>query len=184
MILWQGGLPFLRCMACKDGLTASRSPVMEAVIGWLAAKRMCRCLVNGWPIGCECGPQGRKAPIKGCFPPHCHCYTHRTFTRCYLSPCLCLSLYRRLVNYLLNCVLFKERTPWPSFLCCGMFDSSARLYHFSCVQLDNSPSKLPPSLKTPVSNAVIKFQPLSAIIHLTAHLFTSLLELTHLAADF
>lgn len=69
MILWQGRLPCLRCRACKNGLTANRPPVMEPVIGWLAAKRMCRCLVNGWPIRCECGPQGRKVPIKGCFPP-------------------------------------------------------------------------------------------------------------------
>lgn len=68
MIRWQGHLPCLRCRACKDCLSASRPPVMEPVIGWLAVRRMCRCLVNGWPIRGECGPQGRQVPIKGSFP--------------------------------------------------------------------------------------------------------------------
>ncbi len=68
MILWQGCLPCLRCRACKDCLAASRPPVMEPVIGWLAVRRMHHCLVNGWPIRRECGPWGRQAPIKGSFP--------------------------------------------------------------------------------------------------------------------
>lgn len=69
MIPWQGRLPCLRCWACKDCLAASRPPVMESVIGWLAVKRMCCCLVNGWPIRRKCGPRGRLVPIKGSFQP-------------------------------------------------------------------------------------------------------------------
>lgn len=71
MILWQGRLPCLGCGACKDCLAASGPPVMEPVIGWLAARRMRCCIVNGWPIRCERGPRGRKAPIKGSFPAQC-----------------------------------------------------------------------------------------------------------------
>lgn len=103
MILWQHRLPCLRCRACKNGLAANRPPVMEPVIGWLAKKRMWRCLVNGWPIRWECGPQGRKVPIKGCFPPHrlivivIHIKPFHTITP--LFPSMCCFLCRRLLNY-------------------------------------------------------------------------------------
>lgn len=68
MILWQGRLPCPEYRACTQRLAASRPPVPELVIGWLAVRRMLHCLVNGWPKRRECSPQGRHVPIKGSFP--------------------------------------------------------------------------------------------------------------------
>lgn len=102
MILWQGRLPCLKCRACKDCFAASRPPVMETVIGWLAVRKMRRCLVNGWPIRHKCGPQGRQVPIKGSFPARrlivivIHIEPLHTITFFYPSECLCLC--HRLVN--------------------------------------------------------------------------------------
>lgn len=105
MIRWQGRLPCLRCRACKDCLSASRPPVIEPVIGWLAVRRMCRCLVNGWPIRGEYGPQGRQVPIKGSFPARLLIVIvihikplHTTLPTIPRHPFECLCLSHRLVN--------------------------------------------------------------------------------------
>lgn len=124
MIVWQGRLPCLRCRACKDCLAASRPPVMEPVIGWLAVRRMHHCLVNGWPIRRECGPQGKQVPIKGSFPARRFVviviHVEPLHTIIFLSPTECRFLCLRLVNYNFSIVCCSKKVhPGPVFSAVG-----------------------------------------------------------------